>query len=157
MSGRAMRHAVWVGVALIPVAVVYWLASHSPRPSGLGLSRGKLSPCPASPNCVCSEVSDEPHSVAPLEFKGTPPEAEKKLRQAVLGMRNTTLIEAKNGYLSAEFRSTFFRFVDDVEFSIEPEAKRIQVRSASRVGRSDLGVNRRRIEEIRRRFSELQP
>ena len=133
------------------------LASHSARPKNLGLTMGKLSPCPSSPNCVCSEDASDAHHIASLEFKGDAKEAQARLKQAALGMSRATLIEERDGYLYVEFRSALFRFVDDVEFSVEPGSKKIQIRSASRVGRSDLGVNRRRAGEIRRRFAKLQP
>jgi uncharacterized protein (DUF1499 family) len=157
MLGKVKRMAAWIAITLGVIVVAARIANRSARPEALGLTRGKLSPCPDSPNCVCSEDPSGPHAIAPLEFKGAPNEAVTKLKLAVLGMRRVTLVEERDGYLHAEFRSALLGFVDDVEFSMQPEAKRIQVRSASRVGNSDLGVNRRRVEEIRRRFSQLKP
>ena len=77
------------------------------------------------------------------------------LIEAVSGMKRARIVAAEERYIHAEFTSALFRFVDDVEFLLDSETKTIHVRSASRVGYSDLGVNRRRVEEIRSRFDTL--
>ncbi len=146
-----------VGLCLILSGVMFFLSSTSTRPANLGVSQGKLSRCPASPNCVCSGDPSDPHYTPPFAFKGPADQARSKLAQAALGLRRATRVEDRGNYLAFEFRSALFRFVDDVEFLIEPEARQIQVRSASRAGYSDLGVNRSRVEEIRKRFASLDP
>ena len=114
-----------------------------------------LKPCPASPNCVSSLAEeDSTHRVPPLRWTGDLPQAKDRLRHAVLAAGNATFVAVENTYWHIEFRSRLFRFVDDVEFLFEPRAKLIHVRSASRVGRSDLGVNRKRVEKIRAFFQE---
>ena len=113
----------------------------------------ELKPCPSSPNCVSSLVGeDSTHQVMPLSWSGDIKQAKGKLRQAVQAAGNATFVEEGDTYWRIEFRSRWFRFVDDVEFLFDLEHKLIHVRSASRVGHSDFGVNRRRVEDIRSRF-----
>ena len=123
-----------------------------PQPGRLGLIDGKLNACPESPNCVSSESLDEQHQVAPLPFSGSAGEAVQRVIEVVGAMPRTQLISQKNNYLHFECRSRLFRFVDDLEFYVDPERHVIQVRSASRVGYSDLGVNRDRVNNITEAF-----
>jgi len=125
------------------------------RPNNLGARNGTLSTCPSSPNCVSSQATDERHRIAPLSFRGDPDRAFARLKR-VLGRRDDTkIVEEQAGYLRVELRTTFF--VDDGEFLLDRPGKVIQVRSASRLGYSDLGKNRRRMEEIRRAFAQTEP
>ena len=113
------------------------------------MSSGPLRPCPASPNCVCSEGVDAGHAVEPLRFSGSPVEAWSAAVAAVGALPRTRIVSSGDGRLHAEARSRIFRFVDDLELRLAPEEGCIHVRSASRLGYSDLGVNRRRVEELR--------
>ena len=117
-----------------------------------------LAPCPNSPNCVSSLApgSDREHHVAPFRFSGDPATAWQRLKTAVLAEQRVTIVEERKDYLHAEMRSLIFRFIDDVEFSLAADAGLIHVRSASRVGYSDFGVNRKRVERIRAAF-DSQP
>jgi uncharacterized protein (DUF1499 family) len=127
------------------------------RPNNLGVRDSSLSPCPSSPNCVSSQAPDERHRIAPLAFNGDPDSAFARLKQ-ILARRNDTAVFAESpGYLRIELRTTFF--VDDGEFFLDRARRVIHIRSASRLGYSDLGKNRSRMEEIRREFSpvEVQP
>lgn len=119
------------------------------------LAAGRLRACPDSPNCVSSQAADAAHRVEPIGFEGDPAAALERLRRAVLSLPRARIARADRGYLHAEFTSLLFRFVDDVELLIDPAQRLIQVRSASRVGYSDLGANRRRVEAIRRAFADL--
>jgi uncharacterized protein (DUF1499 family) len=119
------------------------------RPVNLGVHDGKLAPCPASPNCVSSQSSDREHSIEPLRYTGSPGDAMDRLKKIVIGMKRSRVITETGSYIHAEFTSVLFRFVDDVEFFLDERAAVIQVRSSSRIGYSDLGVNRKRIEDIR--------
>jgi uncharacterized protein (DUF1499 family) len=140
------------------VAACFLIGPFSSPPTNLGAAGGKLAECPDSPNCVCSQAqANSPHYIAPLAFKSTVTAAMEKLRTTLERLKRVTIIEARDGYIRAEFRTTVLRFVDDVEFLAEPETKNIHVRSASRVGRSDLGVNRSRVEVIRAAFESLDP
>ena len=113
----------------------------------------RLRPCPSSPNCVSSwPGEDEAHRIASLSWAGNLEHSKLRLRQAVLKAGNATFIEETETYWHVEFRSLILRFVDDVEFLFDRDSQLIHVRSASRVGYSDLGVNRRRVEKIRTMF-----
>lgn len=112
----------------------------------------RLLPCPESPNCVSSLSQDKSHYVEPLSYKGSQEEARERLISVVNSMKRSETVTAEKNYIHVTFKSFLFRFVDDVEFSFGDERKIINVRSASRTGYFDLGVNRRRVEEIRRRF-----
>jgi uncharacterized protein (DUF1499 family) len=112
----------------------------------------RLAPCPSSPNCVSSQATDDAHRVAPIAFRGDPAAALRRLRAVIEAMPRTRVVEMTDSRLRAEFRSWLFRFVDDVDAIVDPRTGTIEVRSASRVGYSDLGVNRKRVEEIRAAF-----
>ena len=116
------------------------------RPADLGARDGRLSACRRSPNCVSSQADpgDREHYIAPLAFTGTIAE----LRRAIESLPRVTVIREAPDYLYAEFRTPLLRYVDDVEFVKAGSV--LHVRSASRLGRRDFGVNRRRVEEIRR-------
>jgi uncharacterized protein (DUF1499 family) len=113
------------------------------RPGNLGVRDGRLAPCKRSPNCVCSQAdpSDREHYIAPI--RGSMAAA----RNAVRAMPRTTIVEEKQAYLYAEFRSRLLGYVDDVEFFFDGQA--LQVRSCSRLGRRDFGLNRKRVEALR--------
>jgi uncharacterized protein (DUF1499 family) len=119
------------------------------RPSRLGVSGGQLAPCPASPNCVSSDASDPVHHVAPLALRGEQSEGWVAIRQLVASWPRTRIVAATDEYLHAECRSALLGFVDDLELHLRPEPGVVAVRSASRLGYSDLGVNRRRVESLR--------
>lgn len=113
----------------------------------------RLKPCPGTPNCVSSLSSDPGHAIDPIAFSGPAAEARRRLHDIIRAMPRAKIVDEQDDYLRAEFQSLLWRFVDDVEFLIDEEHNRIQVRSASRTGYWDLGVNRRRVEEIRRRMA----
>jgi uncharacterized protein (DUF1499 family) len=119
------------------------------RPSGLGMKDNKLAPCPASQNCVSSQAVDREHFVPPLAYTMDTPAAMADLKKSILTMKRSRIAEERGNYIHAEFTSAIWRFVDDVEFYAEDNAKVIHVRSASRLGTSDFGVNRKRVEAIR--------
>lgn len=111
-----------------------------------------LPACPDKPNCVSSQAQDLAHSIEPFSYSDSAQEALHRLKTALATEQRLTVITEQGNYLHAEARSMVFRFVDDVEFLFYPGHKLIHVRSASRSGYSDLGVNRRRIERIRQAF-----
>ena len=125
------------------------------RPKQLGVTNGKLTDCPGTPNCVNSQApaSDPEHAIAPLPLSGDPAATMANLKRAIASMPRATIIQETNDYLYIEFASKLMGFVDDVEFYIDTDSQAIQVRSASRLGKSDLGVNRKRIEEIRAKLA----
>jgi uncharacterized protein (DUF1499 family) len=121
------------------------------RPTNLGVKNGCLAPCKSSPNCVSSQAdtSDREHYVEPLRA------SMEEVRKAVESLPRTRIVLAHSNYLYAEFRSKLLGYVDDVEFFFDGAV--IQVRSASRLGRRDFGVNRARIEEMRRLIEPRRP
>jgi len=124
------------------------------RPDNLGLRDGRLAPCRRSPNCVSSQAdpADAEHYIAPIAFKGAALEALAAARKAVEAMARSTIVRHGENYLYAEFRSKLMRYVDDVEFAFDEQAGILHVRSASRLGRRDFGVNRARVEALRARI-----
>ena len=118
------------------------------RPQNLGHATGRLAPCKSSPNCVSSyaDRKDEEHYIAPIALKGDPIGA---VRKAIESLPRTTVVQVEPDYLYAEFRSKLMGFVDDVEFLADRAKGVVHVRSASRLGRRDFGVNRSRIEALR--------
>jgi uncharacterized protein (DUF1499 family) len=111
-----------------------------------------LPDCPDKPNCVSSQASDKAHAIEPFTYTGTAVDAMRRLRSALAEEKRVTVVTEQDNYLHIEARSLVFRFVDDVEFLMDTSHKLIHVRSAARTGYSDLGVNRRRVERIRRAF-----
>jgi len=126
------------------------------RPSYLGVKDGKLPRCKSTPNCVSSQAdaADEEHYIAPIRFRGSSAEAIAAVRKAVGSMERATVVREDANYLYAEFRSKLLGFVDDVEFTHDEKAGVIHVRSASRLGRRDFGVNRARVEALRARIEK---
>lgn len=123
------------------------------RPTNLGVTSGKLATCPDSPNCVSSQDQDALHNIAPLSYTASKTAAIAKLKEVIVGLPRTKIITETEDYIYAEFTTALMKFVDDVEFFVDDAAKVIHVRSASRLGQSDLGVNRDRIETIRAKFN----
>jgi uncharacterized protein (DUF1499 family) len=113
------------------------------------MSERSLSSCPASPNCVSTQATDEIHAIAPIPYKKARAEAKEALKAALGTISRTKLVEEDEAYLHYEFTSLLFRFVDDVEFLFDESSKTVHFRSASRTGYSDLGVNRQRMEQVR--------
>lgn len=110
----------------------------------------KLSPCPERPNCVSSEAGPGGHFIEPFIPSVDPHKAWLVLKAVVAKLPRTVIRTSDNVYLHAESKSRLFGFADDVEFLLQPGANRIAIRSASRTGYSDLGVNRKRLEIIRK-------
>ena len=115
-----------------------------------------LPPCPSTPNCVSSQAKDGVHAIAPISYRGSAEAAMSRIAAIVSSMPRTTIVERKPTSMRAEFRTRFFHFVDDVMFEIDEAKKTIELRSASRVGRNDLGVNRKRMEAIRAAFAKSE-
>jgi uncharacterized protein (DUF1499 family) len=139
-------------LSAIVVLSMFCVGCTGVRPVNLGIKDGKLAPCPSTPNCVSSQSSDREHFVEPLSFTGTLAEAHAGITKIILSMKRSRIITDTDRYIHAEFTSAVFRFVDDVEFQFDEGAKVIHVRSAARLGHSDLGVNRKRIEDIQARW-----
>ncbi|MGD1804047.1 DUF1499 domain-containing protein [Dapis sp. BLCC M126] len=124
------------------------------RPDNLGVYSGRLAPCPSSPNCVSSYSQDAQHGIASLGYNSDPKTAIANLKQIIESIPRTNIVKEEENYLYAEFTSKIMGYVDDVEFYVDEDANAIQVRSASRLGEGDLGVNRERVETIREKLNE---
>ncbi len=147
----ALQQALWVTIIVSGLQ----LSCAGKPPSAIGVTDGRLAPCPGRPNCVSSmAVDDREHYVEPFAYSIEKRQAHEVLRQVISSLGRATIVEQLDEYLRVEFKSRIFRFVDDVEFYFPRNESLIHVRSASRVGYSDMGVNRKRIERIRSQFRE---
>jgi uncharacterized protein (DUF1499 family) len=154
----------WLVIAVMLVIVLAVAAGQlgflqGTAPNDLGVHDGKLKPPSMTENSVTSQVAlypDHPQrkyaDIAPLRVKGEGPATIAQIKALVEGMDGAKVVKSEPGYLYAQFTSKLMKYVDDVEFWFDPAANVIQVRSASRVGRGDLGVNRKRIEAVRAAF-----
>lgn len=140
--------------AAIP-GVSHWFAG--PVPDHLGVTNQQLAPCPASPNCVTSQgpPEDKNHYIAPLTYTKDRQTTQAQMIKILGVVPRTIIVEQNDGYIHAESTSRLMGFVDDLEFYFPPDRSVIEWRSAARLGESDLGVNRRRLEQIRLAFTDL--
>lgn len=143
------------GVSLVVfVALFATMSAMTQSPGELGLQDGALRPCPKTPNCVCSQAAQPDKHVEAIAFNGDSEDAWQRIKAAIQELPRSQIVKDDGRYLHAEVRSALFRFADDVECLLDADAGVIHIRSASRAGRSDFGVNRARVEELRRRFAE---
>jgi uncharacterized protein (DUF1499 family) len=159
---RAMQIGAWIaiGVAVVAVAGVALVAgglvyASRTQPTteqvSLGVSGGQLTPCPETPNCVSTQAdpTDEIHYAEPIPYSGSRSELVTRLAEWIEGQDRAELVEKRDDYIRAVFTSQVFRFHDDVELYFPEDASVVHVRSASRAGQGDLGVNRKRYEAVR--------
>jgi uncharacterized protein (DUF1499 family) len=158
-----MTIVIWIALAVVAVLVAARFGAFSGKaPTNLGVRDGKLKPPAKTPNSVSSQADLWPDAplkddarIAPLELRGEGSATIAKIAQVVESLPGAAIVERRDDYLYARFTTAMMRFVDDTEFWFDPAAKVIQVRSASRVGRKDFGVNRVRIEQIRARLAAV--
>lgn len=146
--------AIIVLLPIIGLAVLSWTAK---APQNLGLSDKGLADCPKSPNCVCSQTdkdADAKHYVDAFAMKKDAAITLAALLNAIKQLPRAKILTQENNYIHAECTSAIFRYVDDLEFWIDAQNNVVHVRSASRAGESDLGANRRRVEELRQAYSD---
>lgn len=138
---------------LVFIASFYYLGLMSKSGNAPGLINARLTECPASPNCVCSEHPDDgEHHIDPITYtENTNIDQLTILKNIILEIGGTLQTQNDN-YIAAIFSSKFFGFVDDVEIRVDPVSKKVQLRSASRVGYSDMGVNKKRTELIKKLY-----
>ena len=139
-------------IAALPVVKTIF-ASHAP--DNLGVNEGNLSSCPDSPNCVLSQNADDAHLISPIVYDTDLETAKETLLKILTVVPRTQVIEQTDNYILAQSESRLMGFIDDLEFYFPQDEKVIHLRSASRLGESDLGVNRRRLEQIRFAFQDL--
>jgi uncharacterized protein (DUF1499 family) len=141
-------------ISIVLLSFIFLIGCSGSMPK-LGINNGQLMPCPKTPNCVNSQATDEKHFIEPIHFIGTHQAAQDRLLKILTAWKRTKITVVQENYIRVEFTSKMLRFVDDVEFyfpSTRAEKKIIPTRSALRVGHSDLGANRKRIEQIRNKF-----
>ncbi len=127
------------------------MSASAAEPDNLGVQNGKLAKCPSSPNCVSTQADDEEHAMAAVKYNTTSAAAMETIEAVIEeNFPRAKQVDSREHYLHYEFTSFLFRFVDDVEFLIDDTNKQIHFRSASRVGYSDLGANRKRMAKISR-------
>lgn len=124
------------------------------RPSDLGVKGGRFSAAPSwKPNWVSSQVdAADSHYIAPIAYRGDAAAAMDRLVATVQRFPRVKIVQQKDGYLYAEFSTPTMGFTDDVEFAVAKDA--IHVRSSSRLGIRDFGVNRKRVEEVRAAYGK---
>ncbi len=118
----------------------------------IGIVDGKLHPCPKSPNCVSTQTIDDKQKMEPINYSGSLDDAKAKIISIINSLKRSKIITNEENYIHIEFRTATFRFVDDVEFLFDDKEKIIHFRSRARMGYSDMGVNRKRMEEITKLF-----
>ena len=138
-----------VGLLLVGLSIA------SRKQPELGLIDGQLQPCPATPNCVCSEYPGKDVDIEPLGYSDSTEAAWARLERVIAETGGRVIAEAP-GYLRAVYETQLLRFIDDVEFRQDKNHSVIHVRSASRMGHSDLGANRKRVEKIRAMFANKE-
>ena len=139
-------------IILLTLIIVFFIMSFTAKaPSNIGVKDGKLAPAPHSPNCVSSfaTTTDNEHYITPKPFEKPLDEQMTAIKATLETWPRTKLISESHNYLHYECTSLLFRFVDDLEIYLDEEGKKIHFRSASRVGHSDFGVNRKRVEKLK--------
>ena len=142
----------FLAVIAIAFALLGWWSARM-APAAAGVRNGRLAECLSAPHCVCSDTgtsSDTVHWVEPIALPSLPDEVRWRVIREVLAASGATIVSEEAGYLHGTFTSGLFRFVDDVELRMD--RTQLQLRSTSRVGYSDLGANRQRVEDLRRRL-----
>lgn len=147
---KAFALAILTVTCTLMLSTPTWAAA-----SALGVNNGHLSSCPASNNCVVSQDADAKHAIDPILYHVSRDAARETLLKVLTVVPRTEVIEQTDNYIHALSKSRIFKFIDDVEFYFPPNESVIHFRSASRVGDSDLGVNRRRMEQIRLALRDL--
>lgn len=133
-------------------AAVRWANSRSRPAHEFGVGDKQLAACPDRPNCISTKAERPEQRIAPIPIKEPADDALATLEAIIRSMPRSRIVSTREHYLHAEFRSRVFGFVDDVEFLIDESERVIHFRAAARVGHSDLGVNRSRMEDLRGQY-----
>ncbi|GAB3673601.1 DUF1499 domain-containing protein [Salinisphaera aquimarina] len=147
-----MLRTIFKPVTAVIVLTAGVVGCASSPPEQFTRSDNDFTPCSSAPHCVSSQAEkDSGHYVEPFAFAGTADGARQALLKALYSHDNATVEQADNRFIHATFRSTL-GFVDDATFVVQPHDHIIDVKSSSRIGYYDFGVNRRRVEDLRKRF-----
>lgn len=140
-----------IGFSILAFSMLRMLIpAFSEKPKNLGVVEGKFFPCPDSPNCVSSQETDEEHKIEPIKFGSENPVQE--LEKVISTFSKTKILTKTENYIHAVFQTPLMNYIDDVEFFVDFENRLIHIKSASRLGKDDLGANRKRVEEIRKKL-----
>ena len=150
-----MSRPIAIALGIFLVITSFLIPSDAALAANLGVNNSHLAACPASPNCVVSQDGDAKHAIDPITYHVDREQAKETLLKVLTVVPRTEVIEKTDSYIHALSKSRIFKFVDDVEFYFPDDEKVIHMRSASRVGESDLGVNRTRMEQIRLAMEDL--
>ena len=150
-----MSRSLAIALGIFLTITSFLIPSDAVLAANLGVNNSHLAACPASPNCVVSQDGDAKHAIDPITYHVDREQAKETLLKVLTVVPRTEVIEKTDSYIHALSKSRIFKFVDDVEFYFPDDEKVIHMRSASRVGESDLGVNRRRMEQIRLAMEDL--
>jgi len=150
-----MKILLYSVIGLLVIISLYFLSLSvsSRKPPDLGILNDQLRACPATPNCVSSEQQGTGAYIEPLKVTATRNDAWKSAKQAVIE-NGGEIVTERVDYLHAHFVTPLMRYIDDVELRIDKDKQLIHVRSASRIGRSDFGANRKRVTKIRMTYLE---
>ena len=155
-----MRLFIIILIVILVIAIFVIIGgrtynSNVATPAGVG--PGTLAPCPESPNCVSTLSTDDLHKIDPMPLTQDPQQALTALASLLMETPKARVITKNDRYLHVEMRSSFWNFVDDVEFVIDEENQQIQSRSAARMGYSDMGVNKSRYKKLAAEFANRSP
>ncbi len=145
----AIVFTLLIVLPILGLLMMNWL---SQAPDNLGVKEGRLTDCPGSPNCVCTQASEPSHQMEPIPFTGDLTSVRERLKTAIGSIPRSKITEETDNYIRAEFTTALMRYVDDVELLIDEDEKVVHFRSASRIGHSDLGANRKRMEQLAAAF-----
>lgn len=157
-----IEHPLFMPVSIIAVVLfcfvllLFFTRNFPPKkPANIGIQAGSLALCGNKPNCVCSVDNRPNHMISPWNWAGSEANGIEKIEALVNSYPKTRVISKSGNYLHAEFRTLIFGYVDDVEFLVDVVAKKIHIRSASRLGYSDLGANLSRVETLSTLFAQI--
>jgi len=150
-DGKEMKKMLKIFTGSVMFITILWGCSGNPTEHNNSGSSGLLD-CPDTPNCVSSLAKNAKHRVEPFKLKKDPKTSWDVVQKTVGLLSRTNIVSADNSNIHAECRSIIFRFVDDLALHLSPSNGIIHIRSASRTGYSDLGVNRRRVENLRKKL-----
>jgi uncharacterized protein (DUF1499 family) len=155
---RGSKRMAWYFLAIVMgfIALRLIVFAISPRAIKVRPNGGRLPECPDSPNCVSSQAERADQKIDPIKYSGPMEEAKLRMRLVIDSMPGAKVLQEDRLFMHVEFQTLVFGFVDDVEFIMDDAHKVIHVRSASRLGYSDLGTNRRRVEKIRTLFDNTK-
>ena len=157
MANRKKTAAIIFLATLVTfIAAARLVNRFAATPTALGVVEGNLAPCPDSPNCVCTQSSDPRHRLAPVAIDD-PATMRERIRTALSLMPRSHVVADTDSYFHAECRSWLCGFVDDLEIYLNADEGQVHIRSAARLGYSDLGVNRRRVELLRSQLRDDSP